>query len=88
MQGIEPKIHTSLIERMKYYSDLVKNSKHDSCINPEDAHQMMIELNKLYEDYLNQKRNLEKSIKRYREFYQGQQKLLTPRIRQLKRTRK
>lgn len=63
MQGIEPKIHTSLIERMKYYSDLIKNSKHESCINPEDAHQMMIELNELYEDYLSKKRNLEKSIK-------------------------
>ncbi|AZA86074.1 hypothetical protein EG349_04385 [Chryseobacterium shandongense] len=88
MQGIEPKIHTSLIERMKYYSDLIKNSKHECLANPEDAHHMMIELNELYEDYLNQKRNLEKSIKKYREFYQGQQKLLTPRIRQLKRTRK
>jgi len=88
MQGIEPKIHTSLIERMKYYSDLIKNSEYNSCIDPEDAHEMMTELNELYEDYLNKKRNLEKSIKKYREFYQGQQKLLTPRIRQLKKTGK
>jgi len=88
MQGIEQKIHTSLIERMKYYSDLVKNCEHHSLMDTNDPQLMMTQLNELYEDYLNKKRNLEKSIKIYREFYQGQQKILTPKIRQLKRIRK
>lgn len=88
MQGIEPKIHTSLIERMKYYSDLVKNSKNNSCISPDESNLMITQLNELYEDYLSKKRHLEKSIKSYREFYHGQQKLLAPRIRQLKKGNK
>ncbi len=85
MQGIEHKIHTSLIERMKYYSDLVENCEHQSLIDTNDPEMMISQLNELYEDYLNKKRNLEKSIKIYREFYSGQQKILTPKIRQLKR---
>lgn len=88
MQGIEQKIHISLIQRMKYYSDLVENCEHHSLMDIDDPQVMMTQLNELYEDYLSKKRNLEKSIKMYREFYQGQQKFLTPRIRQLKRIRK
>lgn len=85
MQGIEPKFHTTLIERMKYYSLLLKESEDDPYLQSSEAINKVSQLIELYEEYLSNKRKLEKSIKNYKDYHQNLQRLLTPRIRHLKR---
>ena len=88
MLGIEPKFHTSLVERMKYYHHLLKETEEDSYIQAGDASARVSQLIELYEDYLNNKKELERSIKNYRDHHQNLQKLLTSRIRYLRRKTK
>lgn len=85
MQGIEPKFHTSLVERMKYYRHLLKETDEDSYLQSSDAFARASQLIDLYEEYLNNKRKLERSIKMYKDYHQNLQKLLTPKIRHLRR---
>lgn len=83
MQGIEPKFHHSLTERLKYYRFLLKETADESELQQCDATIRASELSDLYQDYLNNKRKLEVSIKNYRDHHQSLQKLLTPKIRHL-----
>ena len=67
MQGIEPKFHNTLIERAKYYRYLLVESQKDTDSNhPIDIDEVS-ELGDLYEEYLKNKIQLEKSIKKYKE---------------------
>ncbi|SIS59483.1 hypothetical protein SAMN05421639_10968 [Chryseobacterium shigense] len=85
MQGIEPKFHSSLTDRMDYYRVLLKKTAIDSDIQPSDMISRISELGKLYEDYLANKKQLEKSIKNYRQYHNDLRKQLTLRVRELRR---
>ncbi|MDN5423367.1 hypothetical protein [Chryseobacterium carnipullorum] len=85
MQGIEPKFHSSLTDRMDYYRVLLKKTAVDSDIQPSDMISRISELGKLYEDYLANKKQLEKSIKNYRQYHNDLRKQLTLRVRELRR---
>ncbi|STD00710.1 hypothetical protein [Chryseobacterium carnipullorum] len=85
MQGIEPKFHSSLTDRMDYYRVLLKKNAVDSDIQPSDMISRISELGKLYEDYLANKKQLEKSIKNYRQYHNDLRKQLTLRVRELRR---
>lgn len=85
MQGIEPKFHSSLTDRMDYYRVLLKKTAVDSDIQPSDMISRISELGKLYEDYLANKKQLEKSIKNYRQYHNDLRKHLTLRVRELRR---
>ncbi|MCS3529375.1 hypothetical protein [Chryseobacterium sp. JUb7] len=87
MQGIEPKIHSNLTKRMEYYRFLLKKTD-DSNIHSCDAIAKASELCELYEDYLDNKKKLEKSIKSYREYHTNLRKLLTLKIRDLRKKTK
>ncbi|MCW3162735.1 hypothetical protein [Chryseobacterium oryctis] len=89
MQGIEPKLHSTLIERIKYYRGLLNEAKADSDDQFNDiAITNISELSKLYEDYLQDKKKLERSIKKYRDYHAELRKLLTLKLRELRRKRK
>ncbi|WP_449398552.1 hypothetical protein [Chryseobacterium wanjuense] len=68
MQGIEPKFHNSLTERMEYYRYLLQKSTDESGIESCDVIAKGSELCELYEDYLNNKRNFRKASKIIRNF--------------------
>ncbi|CEJ71588.1 hypothetical protein [Chryseobacterium oranimense] len=85
MQGIEPKFHSSLTDRMEYYRGLLKKTAGDPEIQPSDMISKISELSELYEDYLAQKKQLERSIKNYRQYHDDLRKQLTLRVRELKR---
>lgn len=85
MQGIEPKFHSSLTDRMEYYRGLLKKTAGTSDIQPSDMISKISELGELYEDYLAHKRQLERSIKNYRQYHNDLRKQLTLRVRELRR---
>ncbi|NML69030.1 hypothetical protein HHL23_04375 [Chryseobacterium sp. RP-3-3] len=85
MQGIEPKFHSSLTDRMEYYRGLLKKTAVDPDIQPSDMMSRISELSKLYEDYLANKKQLERSIKNYRQYHNDLRKQLTLRVRELRR---
>jgi hypothetical protein len=87
MQGIEPKIHNSLTERMDSYRYLIKKmEEHDA--ESFEIISRASELQALYEDYLSNKKKLEKSIKDYKQFHDDLRKLITVKLRELKRKSK
>ena len=67
MQGIEPKFHNALIERAKYYRYLLVESQKDTDSNYAIDIDEVSELGNLYEEYLKNKIQLEKIIKKYKE---------------------
>ncbi|KXH81154.1 MULTISPECIES: hypothetical protein [Chryseobacterium] len=85
MQGIEPKFHSSLTDRMDYYRDLLKKTAGDPHILPSDMISRISELSELYEDYLAQKKQLERSIKNYRQYHDDLRKQLTLQVKELRR---
>ncbi|CAM2867833.1 hypothetical protein DRF59_00190 [Chryseobacterium flavum] len=87
MQGIEPKLHTSLTSRIEYYRLLIE-AVDDAESQSSDLFLQISELGNLYDDYLFNKKNLEKSIKNYREYHDHLRKRLTVRLRELKRKAK
>ncbi|MCJ7935697.1 MAG: hypothetical protein MUW56_19240 [Chryseobacterium sp.] len=84
MQGIEPKLHTSLTSRIEYYRMLIETVD-DSETRSSDVITQISALGELYEEYLLNKKNLEQSIKNYREYHNDLRKKLTVRLRELKR---
>ncbi|AZA74265.1 hypothetical protein [Chryseobacterium indoltheticum] len=85
MQGIEPKFHNTLIERAKYYRYLLVESQKDTDSNyPIDIDEVS-ELGNLYEEYLKNKSQLEKSIKKYKECHKKAQAQLSLKIRIVRR---
>ncbi|MNU13726.1 hypothetical protein ACLB9Y_05070 [Chryseobacterium scophthalmum] len=85
MQGIEPKFHNTLIERAKYYRYLLVESQKDTDSNyPIDIDEVS-ELGNLYEEYLKNKSQLEKSIKKYKECHKKAQVQLSLKMRILRR---
>ncbi len=87
MQGIEPKLHTSLTSRIEYYRLLIEAA--DDCeIRSSDISTQISELSYLYDEYLLNKKNLEQSIKNYRAYHNDLRKKLTVRLRELKRKAK
>ena len=85
MQGIEPKFHNTLIERAKYYRYLLVESQKDTDSNyPIDIDEVS-ELGNLYEEYLKNKSQLEKSIKKYKECHKKVQIQLSLKMRILRR---
>jgi hypothetical protein len=84
MQGIEPKLHTSLTSRIENYRLLVE-ALEDPESRSSDIAVQISELRNLYEDYLSSKKNLEQSIKNYKEYHENLRKRLTLRYRELKR---
>ncbi|MBD3906241.1 hypothetical protein NAL32_16405 [Chryseobacterium sp. Ch-15] len=88
MQGIEPKFHNTLIERAKYYRYLLVESQKDTEFsNPIDIDEVS-ELGDLYEEYLKNKSQLEKSIKKYKECHKKAQTQLSLKLRILRRNLK
>ncbi|ALR29559.1 MULTISPECIES: hypothetical protein [Chryseobacterium] len=87
MQGIEPKIHNSLTERMDSYRYLIKKMEEYDAESFEIISRAS-ELQALYEDYLSNKKKLEKSIKDYKQFHDDLRKLITVKLRELKRKSK
>lgn len=88
MQGIEPRFHNSLIERSKYYRCLLIDSQKDINDNyPVDIDEVS-ELDHLYQEYLKNKSQLEKSIKKYKECHKKAQVQLSLKIRILRRNSK
>jgi hypothetical protein len=84
MQGIEPKIHNSLTERMDSYRYLIeKMEEHDA--ESFEIISRASELQDLYKDYLSNKKKLEKSIKDYKQFHDDLRKMLTAKLRKLKK---
>jgi hypothetical protein len=84
MQGIEPKIHNSLTERMDSYRYLIeKMEEHDA--ESFEIISRASELQDLYKDYLSTKKKLEKSIKDYKQFHDDLRKMLTAKLRKLKK---
>ncbi|GAA4161372.1 hypothetical protein GCM10022217_26930 [Chryseobacterium ginsenosidimutans] len=84
MQGIEPKIHNSLTERMDSYRYLIeKMEEHDA--ESFEIISRASELQDLYENYISNKKKLEKSIKDYKQFHDDLRKMLTAKLRKLKR---
>lgn len=84
MQGIEPKLHTSLTSRIEYYRLLIEAAD-DSEAPSSDVITQISELGNLYEEYLMNKKNLEESIKKYRAYHNDLRKKLTVRLREVKR---
>ncbi|MEJ5105944.1 hypothetical protein [Chryseobacterium sp. MYb328] len=84
MQGIEPKLHTSLTSRIEYYRLLIEAAD-DSETPSSDVITQIAELSNLYEEYLKNKKNLEESIKNYRAYHNDLRKKLTVRLREIKR---
>jgi uncharacterized protein YlxW (UPF0749 family) len=84
MQGIEPKFHSSLVDRMKYYSNLL-SANHIQDIHSSDSIAQISELEELYEDYLMNKRKLEESIKNYRQYHNDLRRSLNTKLRELRR---
>ncbi|ASE60772.1 hypothetical protein H3Z85_16810 [Chryseobacterium indologenes] len=84
MQGIEPKLHTSLTSKIENYRLLVE-ALEDPESRSSDIAVQISELRNLYEDYLSSKKNLEQSIKNYKEYHENLRKRLTVRYRELKR---
>ncbi|WP_128572375.1 hypothetical protein [Chryseobacterium sp. P1-3] len=84
MQGIEPKFHTSLTSRVEHYR-LLTEAMDDPELRSTEVIAQISELRDLYEEYLLNKKNLEKSIKNYREYHNELRKKLTVRFRELKR---
>ncbi|MCQ9636723.1 hypothetical protein MP478_16095 [Chryseobacterium sp. WG14] len=84
MQGIEPQLHTSITSRIENYR-LLLEALEDPESRSSDIALQISELGSLYEDYLSNKKNLEKSIKNYREYHENLRKRLTIRFRELKR---
>jgi hypothetical protein len=64
---------------------LLKKAAGDPDIQPSDMISKVSELSELYEDYLAQKRQLERSIKNYRQYHNDLRKQLTLRVKELKR---
>jgi hypothetical protein len=87
MQGIEPKLHTSLTSRIEYYRLLIEAAD-DSEIRSSDISTQISELSYLYDEYLLNKKNLEQSIRNYRAYHNDLRKKLTVRLRELKRKAK
>jgi hypothetical protein len=87
MQGIEPKFHNNLTERMDSYRYLIKKMEENDAESFEIISRAS-ELQDLYEDYLSNKKKLEKSIKDYRQFHDDLRKLLTVKLRELRRKSK
>lgn len=85
MQGIEPKLHTSLMGRMEYFRLLLQEAMDESDAQSSDILVKISELDDLYEDYLLNKQNLEKSIKNYREYHNDLRRKLTMRLRELRK---
>ena len=63
MQGIEPKFHNSLTERMEYYRYLLHKTTDESDIESCEVIAKGSELCELYEDYLNNKKKEKLNIK-------------------------
>ncbi|REC59837.1 hypothetical protein DRF65_24230 [Chryseobacterium pennae] len=84
MQGIEPKLHTSLTSRIEYYRLLIEAAD-DSETPSSDVITQIAELSNLYEEYLKNKKSLEESIKNYRAYHNDLRKKLTVRLREIKR---
>ncbi|KMQ62950.1 hypothetical protein ACM46_13400 [Chryseobacterium angstadtii] len=85
MQGIEPKFHSSLTDRMEYYRTLLKKTASDPEAQPSEMISKISELRELYEDYLTHKKQLERSIKNYRQYHNDLRKQLTLHVRELRR---
>lgn len=85
MQGIDPKFHSSLIDRMKYYRYLLNEINNESDIQSSDIISRTSELDELYNEYLMNKKQLENSIKNYRQYHLDLRKSVTARLRELKR---
>lgn len=88
MQGIEPKFHSNLKERMEHYRWLIREIPDDPDMMSCDIISRTSELCELYEDYLNTKKKLEKSIQNYRQYNNDLRKALTIKMRDLKRKQK
>ena len=88
MQGIEPKVHTSLTSRMEYFRVVLQEAVDETDAQTSDILMKISELDELYKDYLLNKRNLEKSIKNYREYHDDLRKKLTTRLRELRKKAK
>ncbi|KQT22553.1 hypothetical protein ASG22_14950 [Chryseobacterium sp. Leaf405] len=88
MQGIEPKFHNSLTERIEYYRFLLKETVDDPDEISCEAVARASELSDLYQEYLINKRKLEKSIKSYNKYHEDLRKLLTLKIRDLRKKKK
>lgn len=84
MQGIEPKLHTTLTSRIEYYRLLIEAADHSET-GSSDVIIQISELGNLYEEYLVNKKNLEQSIKNYRAYHNDLRKNLTVRLRDIKR---
>ncbi|MCJ8152705.1 hypothetical protein MKJ01_02870 [Chryseobacterium sp. SSA4.19] len=84
MQGIEPKFHNNLTERIEAYRCLTETLEGDGAQFSEILSGSS-ELRDLYEEYLTNKKKLEKSIKDYKQFHDGLRKVLTPKFRELRR---
>ncbi|NIF06176.1 hypothetical protein F3J23_12065 [Chryseobacterium sp. Tr-659] len=84
MQGIEPKLHMNLTSRIEYYRLLIEAAE-DPESRSSDIVPEVSELRELYEDYLLNKKNLEQSIRNYREYHDNLRKRLTVRLRELRR---
>ncbi|OCA76444.1 hypothetical protein BBI01_07105 [Chryseobacterium artocarpi] len=85
MQGIEPKVHTSLTSRMEYFRVVLQEAVDETDSQTSDILVKISELDELYKDYLLNKRNLEKSIRNYREYHDDLRKKLTTRLRELRK---
>lgn len=88
MQGIEPRFHNSLIERAKYYRCLLIDSQKNTDFNNSIDIDEVSELDHLYQEYLKNKSQLEKSIKKYKECHKKAQVQLSLKIRILRRNSK
>ncbi|RXM41249.1 hypothetical protein BOQ62_01560 [Chryseobacterium sp. CH21] len=84
MQGIEPKLHMNLTSRVEYYRLLIEAAE-DPESQPSEVINQISELRHLYDEYLLNKKNLENSIKNYREYHNDLRKKLTSRLRELRR---
>ncbi|GAB0156922.1 hypothetical protein CHRYSEOSP005_21890 [Chryseobacterium sp. Alg-005] len=85
MQGIEPKFHSSLIDRMKYYRDLLNEIDNECDNRSSDFISQTSELDELYDDYLMNKKKLENSIRNYRQHHLDLRKLVTAGLRELRK---
>ncbi|MFP3834488.1 hypothetical protein [Chryseobacterium sp. SIMBA_028] len=88
MQGIEPKLHTSLMGRMECFRALLQEAMDHSESQSSDILVKISELDELYDDYLLNKKNLENSIKNYREYHNDLRRKLTVRLRELRKKAK
>lgn len=88
MQGIEPKLHTSLMGRMECFRNLLQEAMDNPESQSSDILVKISELDELYDDYLLNKKNLENSIKNYREYHNDLRRKLTVRLRELRKKAK